>query len=214
MTEQTILDARINYVYYRTKISAYISAPFDEGKEILRREEYEIISLEENAMFRIREGTSAGISRNGNWVKEGVLYVPNKGIFLTKKSPIMKNAKEATACHRKEIEYYLNDEQIEESLSDCVRLLGNPIPTYSFADNPITAYAFGEQAEAYGNFLKQAGITEMPTWLSDMQDKPFARQIAFGCLCHRGCGTGIIGDYSGLHDSQIRVRGIFNYEYE
>jgi len=213
MTERSILDARIFHISYCI-LSAYVTAPFDEGKEILRREEYKIISLEENAMFRLHEGTNAGISRNGNWVREGVLYVPDKGIFLTKKSPVIKNAKEATACHRNKIEYYPSDEQVEESLSDCVRLLGNPIPTYSFADNPITIYAFGKQAEAYGNFLKEAGITEMPTWLSDMQKKPFVRQVAFGCLCHHGCRAGLIGDYPGLHDSQIRVRGISDYEYE
>ena len=89
----------------------------------------------------------------------------------------MANAKQATQCHRKGIEYYLTDKQVEEALADSVKLSAESIPTNRLGENEITAYAFGNQAKQYGEFLKQAGIDEMPVWLTSIKDKPFARQL-------------------------------------
>ncbi len=185
--------------------SAYAEAPFDEGKKVLVKDGYKIISLEENARLRIQEGKDAYVSRNGNWTREGVLYILNKGRFLTKNSPIMANAKEATDCHRKGQEFYLTDEQIEEGLADSVNLESKEIPTNRFKDNEITVYAFGENAEKYGQFLREeAGIKEMAVLLADMQEKSFARQMWFGSL---DSGSGLGGGLRGLfYDG--RVRGV------
>ncbi len=166
----------------RRIVSAYVAAPFDKGKEALAFLGYEIISLADNAKLRIQEGVKANVSRKGNWVREGVIYVPNKGIFLTKKSPIMAHAGKATDCHRNREDYFLTKEQVEEALSDSVELNANPIPTDRFGDNGITVYAFGDVAKKYGSFLREAGISKMPLWLADIQDKSFVRQMWFGCL--------------------------------
>ena len=71
--------------------SACVLAPFDEGKEILEEEGYKIISLQENARLRMQEGRYHAVSLGGNWVKEDAIYIPGKGKFLTKNSPIMAN---------------------------------------------------------------------------------------------------------------------------
>lgn len=159
--------------------SAYIEIPFDQGKELLEKEGYRIISLKENAQLRMQEGKDAFVSKNGNWTREGVLYVPNKGVFLTKSSLIVVNAQEAIHCHRNEQEFYLTDAQVQESLADSVEILGNPVPTNRFAENPITVYAFEDQADQYGQFLRNAGIKEMPIWLANLEDKPSVRQMRF-----------------------------------
>src|SRR3989344_9529419 len=157
--------------------SAYIKAPFDEGKNILEKAGYRLISLRENAQLRMQEGKDAFVSRNGNWVREGVIYVPKKGKLLTKNSPIMTNAQEATNCHRSNKEFYLTDAQVEESLADSIELSDKTIPTNRFAENPITVYAFEEFADQYGQFLRNTGIKEMPIWLANQEDKSFARQM-------------------------------------
>ena len=184
--------------------SAYIVAPFDEGKELLEKEGYNIISLQKNAKLRIQEGATEDVSKNGNWVREGVLYVPKKGKFLTKISPIMANAKRATDCHRKGQDFYLTSKQVEESLSDSVELSKDSIPTNRFAEDEITVYAFGDIAEQYGKFLKEAGINEIPILTADIQDKPFARQMWFGYL---GSGSVLYGSGRNL-DFVGRVRGV------
>jgi len=182
--------------------SAYIVTPFDEGKEALAKEGYRIISLQENARLRIQEGKDADVSQNGNWTREGAIYVPGKGAYLTKNSPIMANAKEATDCHRKGQDFDLTAEQVEQSLADSVELIGDNIPTNRFADNKITVYAFGEDAQKYGDFLKEAQITEMPVFLASIGDKAFARQMWFGDL---DSGSGLDG--GGLNGGG-RVRGV------
>lgn len=185
--------------------SAYIVAPFDKGKEALESEGYRIISLEENARLRIQEGEYADISRNGNWTREGVIYVLKKGIFLTKNSPIMDNAKEATDCHRNGNDFYLTDSQVEKALEDSVELKKESIPTNRFKDNKIAVYAFGNYAEEYGQFLKNAGIKEMPIWLADIQNESFARQLWFRNL---GGRSELSGDGRILGNDYGRVRGV------
>jgi hypothetical protein len=162
--------------------SAYVGAPFDQGKAMLEAEKYSIISLEQNARLRMQEGKDAYVSRNGNWVKEGFLYVPKKGKFLTKTSPIMDNSVEATQEHRKGNEFYLTDAQVESGLANSVKLKDRDfsIPTNRFGEDEVTAFAFGNSAKSYGNFLREAGIKEMPVYMVDnIGDKPFVRQAWF-----------------------------------
>src|SRR3989344_4366607 len=97
-----IIDIKPSRTY-----SAFIEAPFDKGKGALEKKGYSVISLKENALLRIQEGQVSFISQNGNWTREGAIYVPSKGRFLTKNSPIMANAQEATNCHRKNQEFCL-----------------------------------------------------------------------------------------------------------
>lgn len=187
----------------RGTASAYVAAPFDEGKEALAKEGYRIISLQENARLRMQEGKDAFVSRNGNWTREGVLYVHQKGIFLTKNSPIMASAKEAADCHRKRQDFYLTAEQVEQGLADSVQLKAGTIPVKRFGEDEAVVYAFGEDAQKYGDFLAEAKITEMPIYLASIEDKAFVRQMWFGSL----------GNWSGLDGSRSlncgsRVRGV------
>lgn len=185
--------------------SAYINAPFDEAKKALEKAGYRIISLQENAGLRIQERKDAFVSKNGNFVKEGVLYVPQKGIFLARNSPIMENAVQATECHRNGKEFCLKPEQVEKSLADSVELKAEAIPTTRFSENPITVYAFGEYAQRYGEFLKEARINKMPVYcLALIADKAFARQLWF---CGLGYWSGLDGD-GGLLGYSRRVRGV------
>ena len=194
--------------------SAYLVAPFDQGKEAVEKADYRIISLEENARLRIQEGKDHDVSRNGNWVREDAVYVPNKGKFLTKNSPIMAKAKEATQAHRDRKDFYLTSEQVEQALVGSILLDverlpklddGTPyVPTNRFKDNPITVYAFGKEAENYGAFLREAGINKMPIELTELQEKPFARKVWFRGLD----GGSVLGCYYGGLDVDYWVRGV------
>ncbi|HLC57578.1 MAG TPA: hypothetical protein VJH95_03330, partial [Candidatus Nanoarchaeia archaeon] len=188
----------------RGTASAYIEAPFDTGKQALESQGYRIISLEENARLRVQEGEQAFISQNGNWVREGAIYVKGKGAFLTKASPIMINPKAATDCHRAINDFYLNQEQLEQALADSFPISGNSIPTSSFGEKGLTNYAFGGFAKEYGEFLKEAGIKEMPIWLADIQEKPFVIPVWF---CRLGYArSGLLCSNRSLLDGVVRVR--------
>ena len=193
----------ISDIKLRETASAYVIAPFDEGKEILENKGYKIISLEENARLRMQEGTNEDISICGNWVREGVLYIPKKGKFLAKISPIITNAKQATTCHRDRKEFYLTSEQVEQFLADSIELSKKSIPTDRFAEDKIAVYFFEDIAEEYGQFLKEAGINEMSIWTDNLQDKPFIRQAWFDGFRNESK----LGGYMGLNGNG-RVRGI------
>jgi hypothetical protein len=193
--------------------SSLVYAPFDEGVIHLGITGYNLISLEENAGLRIREGGNSKVSTQGNWVREGILYVPKKGRFLTKKSPIMQNLVEATNAHRNGTEFYLNDRQVEEALEDSVEIPKGEgrhslrIPTNEFGEDEVARYAFGETAKQYGEFLGEAGIKEMPIYTSSLQDEPFVKSTWFGGLNGRS-PSAIVGDGWYLCSAPIRLRGI------
>lgn len=167
--------------------SAYIDyVPFDVGKEALEKGGYpEIISLEYNARLRMSEGKNAFISRKGNCVREGLLWVPKESrYFLTKRSPIIKNPNEATNMNRCGLEYELTNEQVEMALEDSVKILEVNIPTKRFEEYPETMFAFGHFAEDYGLFLADVGIENIPICLQSPHDKHKAwiRQVWFDSL--------------------------------
>ena len=179
---------------------------YDEAKAEMEKEGFSEIGLAENARLRFRQGKGAYVSQNGNWVKEDAIYIPNKGKFLTKVSHISANAKEATICHRNGQEFNLTPEQVEQCLSDSVKLSVKSVPTNRFADDRITVYAFGEGAKKYGEFLKEAGIEEMPIYTADLQVKPFARKVWFRCL---GSSSELGCNDWGLHlDDYCGARGV------
>ncbi|OGJ13373.1 hypothetical protein A3K82_00595 [Candidatus Pacearchaeota archaeon RBG_19FT_COMBO_34_9] len=200
--------ALIKDIQPRGIASAYSKdKPFDEGKAELEQDGYHVISLEENARLRIQEGKDSYVSQNGNWVKEGFLYIPRKGKFLTKTSPIIVNSVEATKAHRSGNEFYLTDEQVEQGLADSLKLKdrGFSVPTKRFGDDELTVYAFRNSAQVYGDFLKDAGIEEMPVWMvNNIGDKPFARQAWFDRL---DFGSRLVGYVRGL-GVDYRVRGV------
>lgn len=168
-------------------ISSSLYTPFSTAKKGLEKSGHRIISLEENAILRILGGRKSPVSYTGNFTREGIIYVPERGIFLTKRSPIMANAKEATKASKKGNKFYVNNKQVESALEDSLRLKEEQlimIPTTRFGDDELTRYVFGEVAERYGGFLKDLGIEYMPIVLSNLQDKPFVEQVFFENIWH------------------------------
>nr|MBA4405575.1 hypothetical protein [Nanoarchaeum sp.] len=122
-------------------------------------------------------------------------------------SPILTNSTEVTQAHRKEREFYIDSISTEDSIP--VSYNQKAIPTGKFADEDITAFLFGSQAQAYGQFLKKAGIKQMPIYLVDRthvknQSTPFARQCWFISLDY---GSGLDGYYRSLAYGH-RLRGV------
>ena len=190
--------------------SAYVERPFDEAKAELEANSYNIISLEQFAKLRIAQGKDSHVANYGSYAKEGFLYVPQKGVFLVRNSPILVNAKQATVCHRNRREFYLTQEQVEESLANSVQFKdASSIPTNRLAEDERTAFAFGETAGKYGEFLKESGIVEMPVYLFNIEKKPFARQAWL---------LRLVGDYRSVLFGNYRylyyftVRGVRNVE--
>lgn len=194
--------------------------PYDKVKAEMKRKGFSEINLAENAALIIEEHKrdikdigEEYVSRTTNGVKEDVIHIPGKGIFLTKVSHISANHRKATNCHRHLDEFYLTPKQTEEALSDSVMLgdtlreecINISIPTNRLSENEIAVYAFGGEkcAEQYGRFLnEECNVAEMKIecYLPYKRDKPFARKVLF-CLNYLKC------DYRSLHSSYT-LRGL------
>ncbi len=186
---------------------------FDVGLELLDSRGYEVISLEETAILRMIGGvnfrdwskdTYPSVSGRDCITKEAWVYVPEKGFFITKDSPIIQNPKEASEAQRygSEREYLLTFEQIEKALTNAIKVSDFVVPTDKFGESEIANYCFGGSAEAYGWFLKEAGINLMPIDPPRIEnlERPFARQVQFNQL-YVPVINGMPG-YSGLSSSK------------
>lgn len=187
-------------------VSAYVIAPFDIALTALKEAGYEPISLEQNAKLRMQEGPRSYISRNGNWVSEGVLYLPDKRVLLTRNSPILENPAVATQAHGSESLFYVTEEQVEKAMQHSVDLRGKAIPTKRFAEDTRTVFMFGAAAKDYGEFLREYGINEMPLWLFDTKDKPFVNQAWLGGFVNGGRSV-LVGNNWGL-EVEVHLRGV------
>lgn len=192
--------------------SAYVQKTFHEAKAELEANGYSLLSLEEFAKIRILYGKNHSVSKYGSYTKEGFVYVPNHGKFLTRNSPIMANTLEATKCQIRNTEFYLNSDQVEEALADSIKIKEGTVPTDRFEDNEIMVYFFQDLAKPYGEFLKGVGIKEMPIHLANLEEKPFARQTWLHGI-DEGYGSCVDGDGRELGYSSA-VRGIRDLEMQ
>jgi len=202
--------------------SAFVYGDFFDAKTKLENEGFDVISAEATARLRIINASE--VIPWGHIVREAFIYVPKKGVYLTKESPIIKYPEEARHCKQEPKEsgvyvtkFFLTDGQVEEALADSVRIRmskkqssgtmqrGTKISTGRFKENEITTYLFGKYAYEYGYFLEGRGIHSYRPWLIEPRDdRPFAVQLEF-----RGPGNG--GDLldHGDHDlSSVCIRGI------
>ena len=193
-----------------------ISKPFDQALRDLKKDNYEIISLTENSYLRIINDHDSNVSREGNFTKEGIIYIPDKGNYLVRESPILASAKAATTAHKNLKEFNPTMKSIEIALEDSIKLpdKGAEILVKDFKRNEITAFAFGEHAEEYGHFLRRYGIKSMPFFVfaedyNIKQHKPFARQIWFGSLDN---SSDLVGFGRSLSSPENRVCGIKHHK--
>ncbi|MDD5651029.1 MAG: hypothetical protein PHF86_11540 [Candidatus Nanoarchaeia archaeon] len=180
MTNLTI-DSKLD-----EKDSAYVSSIFYEGKELLEKEGDHIISLEENARLRIQEGKNSSVSRHGNWTKAGLIYFPRAAFLVKESFPIMRDARTAYFSYMNignhdGGHYYLNNYQLREALIGSIEIPAQleSISCDQFGENKITQFLFGEYAKAYGKFLQESGIKEMPIKLCNLESEYFSSSKNF-----------------------------------
>lgn len=160
--------------------------PFDSALNKIKIMKYKPISLQDEASIRINEGIDSFMCQNNHRVSEAFVYMPDKKVYLSKYSPILEKPKDATDCHRKGIEFYLENGMLEYALRNSVEIKSKDIPTKEFDSYEETKFAFGPIARDYGLFLSENGVSHMPIWLCDCEQgnnaKPFARQAEIRSL--------------------------------
>ena len=134
---------------------------------------YRIASAKEVARERIEQGIGSRISDCSGFVSEAFVHTP-KGVFLTKKSPIITSVSNAKRTDKVfNHGFYPTQEELGQSLRDSLKIRSGDyrILAEDFGKEEVTSFLFGEIAEQYGALLKEAGIANL--WIrSDYSDFP------------------------------------------
>jgi hypothetical protein len=202
-------------------VSAYVGSDigqgvdFDIGKGILERHGYQVISLEEMAELRIKESVVSPIQRRSSMVREGVIYLPNGEVQITKNSPLMDLGDDCV-LNRNGLE--LSDEQVRYALKDSMRLDTNNINDLGevkISDCKILNFLFGKSLDKYMTLVgdqkrRTCGISSYMTNMGFILDKskissslPFAKQIHLGGIIGFSyspiwCNFGLNGTIRGV----------------
>jgi hypothetical protein len=175
--------------------SAYVDAPLVPGQMILENAGYQVISLEENAKLRVREGLDSEVCTKGNYVMEGVIYTSDRGVFLTKKSPIIDAYRDRNKGWSVfDVSFPILPSQVEDALTHSFKVsdggtgqnINKLIPIERIPDDPLCVWVFGTSVKDYSELLKEAGHREMRFWgwfdfdgNSKNLNHPYAKQIFF-----------------------------------
>ena len=205
-----------------------IDRPFNKALESLREQKTKVISSRELAYARIKEGGDSSLFNYGSYTREGFLYLKNEPVLVALNSPLLdlQLAEQAFEASRKE-NYFLTDKKVyeqykEQAEQDKNKILQErkvlilpkrenyEIPTNKFNENELTLFLFKDQAENYGNFLRENEISEMPVWLLDKnyvnsKEGSILTQL---WLLDLGNWSVVVG-YYGYFVYDCRVRGVF-----
>lgn len=171
--------------------AGFATAPFDRVLAELKRQKGRIGTLRDFAYARIKTGYDNALSRKGAYVGETFVYSPDFKAVLVRRelSPIIKDAKTATDCHRNRREFYIDSKPFLETAEEDKKLSPEKrraiiissekhftIPTKDFGNREETLWAFQDQAQPYGDYLRGFDIEEMLVYMVNSNvEKPFAR---------------------------------------
>jgi hypothetical protein len=152
---------------------------------------FEPISLQDNALLRTRLGPYQLVSEKGNFVKEGAVYVPGRGAFLVRSSPIFEDLKRYGGMNYESLRGKDDHKLIREALEDAVEIPNSEhekvFPTFLLEKDKLMQFIFGDVAKDYGKFLYDRGIRELkiktlPMNVVNGHYHPFVRDVYFGSL--------------------------------
>ena len=183
----------INYDYKSPEInSALFIGPLDSAINTFNSNGYNLISMKELTLLKMSqiqngEGDSS-ILNNCSMVKEGCIYLPGKGHYITKDSPILNHMQEAKVAYDRGGHFELAEYQIEEALRSSVKIPSPinlfglnsrvQIPTKKLGEEEVTQYLLGGGlAEEYGNLLNDMGIPAIDIFYDCYLKKSSAMQL-------------------------------------
>jgi hypothetical protein len=207
MTSKTRTNVETYYANFRTpkgELTTAISfGVFEELVPQFSLRGFKLISLEENAWLRISRGKYSPECWTGNFLREGFMYIPGRGAYLIRHSPINDNLKTSRMANSLGSEYHVTLKESERHLKNAVQIPYDlkEIKVSDFETNSITQFAFGSAVSEYANFLKDANVDKLPIWLLpeglvDGQSQPFIRQAILRCMDN---WSGLIGSHADLH---------------
>jgi hypothetical protein len=183
--------------------SAYATEmPLYEGLEALKPDYDELPSLEDIAFLQLQEGFTAEVGKHDWYVSEAGLYIgkgnSRAGKYISKKSPILPNIRQAAESQRgKYKDYHLLEMQAQWALEDALFIseienqtkIQIPTEKDTWSNNEyfrkIITYLWGPLAQKYTAKLCEYNIKVIELLLAELKDVSFARQVRISKLNKR-----------------------------
>ncbi len=198
-----------------------VSKPFDQALAFLRGQGIKYpITARDLAYARLNQGETSPLSIDSSYTREGIVYGPNNDILIVSQSPLLttRNSKNATDASRNPNgEFYLDAEEYYDQVK--TEMEKSPqkrkvhrfnktrnirIPANRFSEDELTLFLFEDQAENYGDFLRDNNILSIPIWLLprdyvNSRNESFIRQAYWGGL---GSCSVLDGHFNRLSDNE------------
>jgi len=211
------------------------NSSFTDASNVVLEKSDELISLRDLAyaqMVEAKRGRNwrrSSLCTNNSYVKEGSLFDPKSSLhnfyarksILLRESLVLQNPSDAVTDHQFSNEYVPKNFNLEEYLEQIGKdnylvvtreMLStrNSIPTDKFGENPLTVWAFSDQAEKYGLFLRNADIYSIKIWTYGNNSLEYYKEsqpIANQLFLNDFYALGISCNGKNLNYN-VRVRGV------
>lgn len=204
-------------------------APFYRAYKILSSINAEIISARDlqYARMQVKDGLENSLSKLGSVIREGVVYLFNRGIILLKSPPILQSlsiAKEATHSHKVWQDFAIDEklageywEKAHDSKNTDALILKDrrPIPTNKFGEDERPLWLFEDKAKDIGDFLHDKNIKEFSLFF-DSEDHINKHSMSYAnqlWLLLVGTKTGAAGYFEHLDSPDCLVRGLIRKNF-
>ena len=145
---------------------------FDALKKEFDNKGYQMASLTDYARIMLMRQNGGIYSTR---TKEAFIYTPDK-VYLSRNSPILADPEQATGCHKRGLEFYLNERALKGALEGAIEVKYLNLPTEGFIGDDLANFVFGAYSKDFGMLLSEIGIKKMHIWLCAAEAMPFARQ--------------------------------------
>ena len=202
--------------------SGLVYAPFDKAITELRSQGHEPIEAGLNAVLRILEGPQSSISQNGNYVKEGNIYLKEEQGIIVRGSPLLSDSQmlnQAIEANRQGRYFSTPNRELYEKFLKQVREDASKaprerrailMPSYkpfkiSQKDNR-EVFDFLQLSQAYLDFVNQDSLTFYPISQDTLKgySGTVPTQLWFGSLDDGR--SDLVGNLDLVDDD--RVRGV------
>lgn len=199
-------------------------APFYKAYETLSSANAEITNARDlqYARMQAKDGLESSLSKFGSVIRQGCIYILNRGVILSKNPPILQSlmmAKEATNSHKIWQDFPLDEKLAEEywekahdskNTNELILKDRRSILTNKFSEDERALWLFEDKTKDTGDFLYEKNIKEFSLYF-DSEDHINKHQTSYTnqlWLLLIGTKTGAAGYFEHLDSPDCLVRGL------
>jgi hypothetical protein len=169
-------------LYRREGLICLNKTSLSKGYNEMKKSGGDLLSLEDFATLRVLNGPNSNLCRKGSFVREGIIYFPNKQVFMVRDSSSYILALESRTI-------LTDPDQLGLYFDSNIELTSNEFLLSNFLNSDLGKFMFGEALVDYSNLLSMFGIKSLKIDLARESDKSFITPIYLDSL---------------LNDSEIR----------